>query len=287
MDCYAKNEDSDIISKMEKSLFNMEFNEQNHKTRLKRIEENVYGSESNAPVSLRVKKLSKDLSAEVIGHEIKPRKDSFLNETEIITEKPAEDMDFSVVNNLEKKVFQYEFKTIDINHRLAALENQVLKKCYLEDDLSTRITRLQDAIFYKKMPVEDNKKLSSPNLRPKTYYVDNQTTQNNEHSNLVRKYSELDFIDKEATIKLVSLEKAILSKEYHNDSLENRLTRLEKNIFNSSFKQDGAETRLARIDGAHKASPSIKKYNENKRSKMLATAIEVGTAILMFLPLLL
>jgi len=62
------------------------------------------------------------------------------------------------------------------------------------------------------------------------------------------------------------------------------LTKMEKSLFGVNYDSQTDETR---IDGAYKASPSIKKYNENKRSKIIATTIEVGTALLIFLPFLL
>lgn len=111
--CEAKNSNSDVLSKIAKSLFNMNYNSQSEDIRLKRIEENVYGATSKSSINVRVNKLSKDLSTDLIGQEIKPKRDSFLEGDEIIVKQPNEDMDFSIVNKLKKKVFRYEFKTID------------------------------------------------------------------------------------------------------------------------------------------------------------------------------
>lgn len=71
--CEAKSQYSDTLSKIENALFNMDYNSQDDDVRLKRIEENIYGSSSTKPISLRINKLSKDLSADVIGQEIKPK----------------------------------------------------------------------------------------------------------------------------------------------------------------------------------------------------------------------
>lgn len=280
----AKNRYSDEFSKIEKSLFNMTYDNQKDEDRLNRIEKNIYGATSNATIEVRMNKLSKDISANLIGQEIIPKKDSFLTDDEIITEKPAENMDFSVVNNLEKKVFQYEFKTLDISNRLSALENQVLKKCYLQDDLSTRIKRLQGVVFYNKLPTEENKIVPTPNFKRESLIV-----QNNSEKEIISgvNISKEKKMSSSENIKLATLEKALFKTSYNNEKNSIRLARLETKIFNSDFSDDDNETRLNRIESAKIAQISIKKYNSNKSSQHIATFMELGTLILIFIPLLL
>ncbi|MFA7659204.1 MAG: hypothetical protein WCY19_07205 [Candidatus Gastranaerophilaceae bacterium] len=266
--CEAQSQYSDNISKIEKSLFNMEYNAQSDEIRLNRIEENIYGTSSAEPIAIRINKLSKDLSSDVIGQEIKPKKDSFLEDDEIIATKPAEDMDFSVINNLEKKVFQYEFKTVDISHRLSALEGHVFKKSYLADDLSTRINRLKAAIMYQKFPVTDDKNEQTPTL------IVNSNRQRGKQESA-------------SDIKLVSLEKSVLSTSFPDEKSSDRLARLEAKVFDSTFADDDNQTRLNRIEGAYQAKASSKKYKSNRASQRTATAIQIGTILLMILPLLL
>lgn len=284
MVCEANSQYSDTLSKIENALFNMDYKHQNDDARLKRIEENVYGSESNDPVSIRINKLSKDLSAEVIGQEIKPKKDSFLNDDEIITEKPIEDMDFSVVNNLEKKVFQYEFKTLDISHRLSSLEGQVLKKDYSTDDLSTRISRLNDAVMYNKFPVAGSKIMQTQIPQQKLFTLENKSEQK-----LIPIPNSIDRQEQvlDPRFKLVAFEKSVFKNSYPNEKNSDRLARLEMKIFNSTFVNDDEQTRLNRIEGANQAKGSIKKYNSNRASQHTATAMQMGTILLMLLPLLL
>lgn len=282
MVCEAKSQYSGELSKIETSLFNMEYNNQNDEIRLKRIEENVYGSSSNKPVLLRINKLSQDLSADLIGKEIKPKKDSFLNDDEIITEKRIEDMDFSIVNNLEKKVFQYEFKTLDLSHRLTSLEWRAFNKTYLADDLSTRINRLNNAIMYNKFPVEDNKIVQISTSQQKLIILENKSEQ--------KLISIPNSIDKNEQVldprfKLVGFEKSVFKNSYPNDKNSDRLARLEMKIFNSTFENDDEQTRLNRIEGANQAKGSIKKYN--KFSKYVSTAIQAGTILLILVPFLL
>lgn len=283
--CEAQSQYSDTLSKIEKSLFNMNYNSQSEETRLKRIEETVYGAVSTKPISLRINKLSKDLSADLIGKEIKPKKDSFLEDDEIITEQHVEDMDFSVVNNLEKKVFQYEFKTLDISHRLSILEGQVFKKSYLTDDLSTRISRLNDAVIYNKFPIAGDKGIVQ-NLSPSQKLI---TLENKSEQKLILIPNSIDKQEQVLSpkIKLVSFETSIFKTSFPNDKNSDRLARLEAKVFSSTFPDDDEQTRLNRIEGAYQAKDSLKKYNSNRASQRTATAIQMGTIILMLLPLLL
>ena len=282
--CEAQSQYSDMLSKMEKALFNMDYSSQSEEVRLKRIEENVYGVASIKPIDLRVDKLSKDLSVELIGQEIKPKKDSFLNDDEIIAEKPTENMDFSIVNNLEKKVFKYEFKTVDISHRLSAMEGQVFKQNYSTDDLSTRINRLNAAVMYNKSPT-NNASIAQIQIPQQKVF----TLENLKEHNLIPIPNSIDKQEQvlDPRIQLVAFEKSVFKNSYPNEKISDRLARLEIKIFNSTFTNDDEQTRLNRIGSANQAKGSIKKYNSNRASQRTATAIQMGTILLMILPFLL
>lgn len=288
MSCEAKSQYSDELSKMEKSIFNLSYEQQNDEKRLDRIEENVYGAVSTKTAEVRINRLKKDISTDLIGQEIKPKKDSFLKENEIIVQKPtedmAEDMNFSIVNDLERKVFEYEFKTLDINHRLSALENQVLKKCYSQDDLVTRINRLKDAVFYNK-PKPDTSKITSSKLRAKAEITRiNELT--DEKEILTEENTEFVFnLSPSSKTKLCSLERKEFNKEFINESNSMRLTRLERKMFNSDFCDDENENRLKRISDYKEAQGSIKNYKRS--SKYVSTAIQAGTILLILMPFLL
>ena len=147
--CDAQSQYTAVLTKMETSLFGVTYGTQNDDVRLKRIEENVYGNASSSSISQRVNKLSKDLSADLIGQEIKPKKDTFAededNKKETIP-KADSNINYPAVDSLEKSVFNKEFKTTDINQRLSNLEQNVFKKTYA-DDLSSRVDRLKQAVM--------------------------------------------------------------------------------------------------------------------------------------------
>jgi len=263
----AKSQSADVLVKIENSLFNIDYGKQSDETRLGRIEKTVYGICLEGSSTVRLDRLSKDLSADLIGHEIKPTKDTFLEDDETIA-KAEQDMNFTLVNNLEKKVFHYEFKTVDINLRLSALEGQVFKDNYSVDDLNTRIIRLQDAVLYKKFPVADTKIVKVPISQQQIILVEN-------------------IKDIDPNIQLISLEKSILKTSYPSSKTTDRLAKLESKVFNSTFADDDEPTRLNRIEGAYQAKGSAKKYSGNRTSQRAATAIQMGTILLMIIPFLL
>lgn len=303
--CDAQSQFSTTLTTMEKSLFGVDYSTQADDARLKRIEEVVYGqsSSSSSSISQRVDKLSKDLSADLIGQEIKPKKDTFADDQDSYKEnipKADSSVNYPVVDNLEKQVFNKTFKTVDINQRLAKLEQNVFKKTY-EDDLSTRVDRLKSAVMpqrvannYNSDDEDENSYIpnnttgsasslqdddfgtpgynSSPSLNP-------QVPAYNSNNSVLDDYQS----DSDIAIPLAALEKRVLKRSFPNDTISNRLTRLELKIFNSNFVDDDEQTRLDRVSSAYQAQKTSKKYDDNKFSQHMAAAMQVGAIVLMIL----
>ena len=270
MPCSAETKKSDELSKIETTLFNLDYEGQDNCIRLNRIEKSVYGNPIKDSTENRLKKLSKDLSADVIGEEVNDKEDN--SDDGISLVNLVDKKDISAIDSLEQKVFKYEFKTVNINNRLIALEYQTFKKCYAEDDLKSRIDRLQGAVFYNKYPVNETKTEETPKLEQKIVMVN---------------HSEEEKKNLGSTIKISTLEKAIFNTTYAYKTTPERLTKLETKIFQSTFPYDDTETRLNRIKSASVAQKSIKKYKGNRTSNHVATTIEIGAIILMLLPFLL
>lgn len=284
--CEAQSQYSAVIAKMENSLFGIDYTNQSDETRLQRIEKTVYGTTSSNPITQRIDKLSKDLSADVMGQEIKPKKDTFAQDDDDYKEiipKADSSVNYPIVNNLEKAVFNKEFKTNDINQRLSQLEEKVFQKTY-NDDLTSRVDRLKSAIMPERTANqnyndEDNydlyddsnaqAPLSPENAEQTPSYI----PQNNYYSQE----------NPDILIPLASMEKSILKKSFPNDTTSNRLTRLELSIFNSTFTDDDAQTRLDRIASAYQAKKTSRKYDNNKFAQHAATAMQVGAILLMIL----
>lgn len=292
--CYSQTQFSPIISKMEQSLFGIEYAQQSDDARLQRIEKAVYGTTSSSPIDKRVQKLTQDMSADMLGQEIKPQKDTFAQDSDSIKEnvpKADSSVNYPIVNNLEQKVLGKEYKNVDINQRLANLEQQVFKKTY-SDDLNTRVDRLRQAVMPQRLAYGDDDD-GSGNLP-------DELSQAGDASGLAADIPDIrqrampslnDADDSDSdpdsvsdiTVPLSALERCILKKSFPNDTVNNRLTRLELMVFNSTFSDDDSRTRFDRIASAYQAKRSSKKYDNNRFSQHMATAVELGAFLLCIL----
>lgn len=310
--CDAQSQFSAPLSRMEKSLFGVDYASQADEARIKRIEEVVYGapstssssSASSKSVTQRMDKLSKDLSAELIGQEIKPKKDSFADDEGGYKEEVAKadsNINYPVVDSLEKKVFNKDFKTTDINKRLANLEQNVFKKTY-NDDLNARVDRLKSAVAPDKIVPDNDSDSYAYNDSPDNNSDDSYTTEDilsrntgrnwlaqNPKNAFVPNYNAQNSVlddydgDSDIAIPLSALEKSMLRRSFPDDTVSNRLTRLEVKMFSSNFSDDDEKTRLDRVASAYQAKKHSNKYDGNKFAQHSATAMQVGAILLMIL----
>ena len=65
--------------------------------------------------------------------------------------------------------------------------------------------------------------------------------------------------------------------------MASRLSRIESTMFGTTFTTDTETDRLRRISSAYKATKSAGKYDSNKFSQNMATAMQIGTLLLMIL----
>ena len=295
----AQGQFSPLLSKMENSLFGINYDSQNDEARLKRIEQVVYGETSVKPVPQRVEKLKKDLVADLLGQEIKPKKDTFAeDESDEREDMPKADsnVNYPVVNILENEVFQKEYKTTEINKRLSALEQKTFSKVY-NDDLNSRVERLKAAILpdgkvasrngdagdesddYHQSYVPDDSDAPKSSF---PFWKKSRPSYNDNNSVLDELASSLDS-ESDIKVPLAALEKSVLKQSFPNDPTSNRLSRLEARVFNTSFVEDAQDIRLDRLSSAYRAQKSSKKYDNNKKAQRMSTALQIGTMLLMVL----
>ena len=261
---------SNVLDKIENSLYGFTYTTSDDVSRLDRIEESVYGQpKTNLSVQQRIANLNKDMAAEQIGHEIEPKEDTFMEEDDyretIAEEKmpPAgANVDYPSINELEKKVFKQEFKNQDLNSRLAKLEKQTLGQTYDNDAFSSRVERLQakikpDSLMNNSIAQDSNE-----------YFEGNSVPLDKDYP---------------VRINLASVEKTIFKQSFNQDSMDNRLARLESTMFGTTFDTDSESDRLRRISSAYKALKTASKYDSNKFSQNMATAMQIGTLLLMIL----
>ena len=108
--CYASTNGA-LLDNIEKSLYGFTYTTSDDATRLSRIEQSVYGqTKDNKTVPERISALKKDISAEQIGHEIAPKEDTFMEDSDSYKEDrlaqekmpPAgANVDYPSINELE------------------------------------------------------------------------------------------------------------------------------------------------------------------------------------------
>ena len=298
---YAQNT---TLDKIENSLYGYTYSNEQDENRVNRIEENVYGKKSNGQLQNRIAKLKKDLIADQIGQEITPKEDTFMEEDDfILAEKePAEaqNMDYPVINELEKQVFKQEHKNENIKSRLSKLEQKTFNKTYEKDDLSTRVDRLKAKIkpqsfMANGMDQQDNSFYhSQPSKMAQNYHLnqygnpyDFDLYNNNSNTYSYDDEDDYNYIPQSHTnsrpLNLSTIEKKLYKTKYENQPTSERLTRIESSVFGTSFPNDSDSERIERLSSAIQAQKSARRYDSNKFGQNMATAFQIGTLILMVL----
>ncbi|MDR1327439.1 MAG: hypothetical protein LBJ74_03435 [Heliobacteriaceae bacterium] len=284
------------IDKIETAMFGFTYGDETEELRLDRIEESVYGKKNTGNITQRFTKLKNDLSADLLGKEIAPKEDTFSDDSDKIKEPTvagnptgaaagAPGVDYPAINELEKLVFNQEFKSTDLNSRLAKLEEKTFKKTYANDDFSTRADRLRAQLkprslmdnaiaqssndFYDGDAVELDKNYNLQSYDPDRFDYDSYNSRNNARF--------------EPKFNLATAEKSMFKRSYQDDSMESRLARVESSMFGTTFDNDSQHERLNRIASAHSAQKTAKKYDNNRLQQKLATGMQIGMFILMLL----
>ena len=282
---FAQSKISSELSRIENNLFGIEYTKQSVNERLSRIEEQVYGEAKSGSVKSRLSSLSNDIAANLMGQEIKPKRDTFDDEEENF-ENPK--IDYPIVNELEEQIFGKTYKNQDINTRLSKLEKEVFRKTY-EDALSERVDRLKEKVAYKQ-PQKDFENNDYFYDEQSNYFSQDTLAQNNPDTYYYSQkgdYVDKQIADRDFRSKLNKLEKNVFKQSFSNDTIDNRLNRLESTIFHSNFSKDSEKTRLNRLSSAVNAQKSAKKYDSNGFQQKMATAMQIGMFVLMVVAMIL
>lgn len=283
--CVFAATNTEILNKIENALFGFEYNNEDEASRVNRIEENVYGTVSAGDLNKRIAKLNKDLGAELYGQEIEPCEDTLAREEEEKEVLSSEDpnIDYPVINELEKSVFNKEFKNMTVKDRLAQLEKKVFTKDYASDDLSTRVDRLREQV--RPQGLEQQLANAVDTYHTEGYYpppidYDGMTIGGTSSSYDSDSYS---FPMAGRKVNLSTVENALYHQNFKNESMSNRLARVEQSMFGESFEDQDEKTRIGRISSAFNAQKSASKYDSNRFAQNMSTAMQIGTMILMIL----
>lgn len=288
---FASSQYSIILDKLENSIYGFTYVTEDDSSRISRIEKSVYGqTKTNKSINDRISSLKKDMSADLLGQEIKPKEDTFAEEKDcykedrVATKKmpPAgANVDYPSINELEKQVFKQEYKSKDLDTRLADLEKKTLGKTYDTDPFSSRVDRLQAKLkpksFMKNSIAQSSNDFYDGDTIPldKNYKLDEYKAPDFDYESYNARNNQ--------RVNIASVEKSIFKKAFTNENLDDRISRLESTMFGTTFNSDSQTDRLNRISSAYKAQKTASKYDSNKFSQNMATAMQLGTLILMIL----
>lgn len=272
---------SAILTKIENDIYGYDYSKDNNASRIARLEKTVYGKVSSGDVDKRIKKLSGDISADVIGLEIEPVKDTFLAEENA---KEESGVDYPVVNEIEQKIFNKTYKNRDFHSRIVAIERKLFGKIYDVDDYSVRMDRIKE-----KMGMETS--LASSNKNDGTIwgdgsYYNSDMINSMDLSGTSRSRFANPFGQRNYTRKYTNY--GNYSSEFSdNKNLSDELAQIEYDTFGTEFSGESTQSRLKRLNSVNKAKKSSKKYDSQKFNQHMSTAMEIGAMILMILAMVL
>lgn len=279
---YATVERSEsIITKIENDIYGFDYSNDSSQNRVSRLEKSVYGKTSTGDINKRIKRLSADISADVIGLEIEPTEDTFKENEETVADNSV---NYPIVDEIEQKIFNQTYKQRDFHSRIVAIERKIFGKIYDVDDYSTRMDRIKAKV----MPDTIAKSGFDNDYTNQSYY-DNDALTTNDLSALSRNRFSMPFGQKNysrpyANYGDMTGGAATLPA---NPNLNDELAQLEYETFGTEFSNEDTATRIKRLNSVSKAKKSASKYDSNKFSQRMSTAMEIGAMILMILAMVL
>lgn len=276
--CYALGVDSATLSKIENDIFGFDYPKDNSTNRVSRLEKTVYGKVSSGDINKRIKKLSGDISADVIGLEIEPVKDTFLAEENA---KEDSNVSYPLVDEIEKNIFKKTYKNRDFHSRIVAIEKKLFGKIYDVDDYSTRMDRIKE-----KMNMGTTIASSTPKndsfYGDGSYYNDDMIN-SMDLSGTSRSRFGNPFGQRNYTRKYANYGDNFEASK----NLDDELAKMEYDTFGTEFSNESTHSRLKRLNSVNQAKKSSRKYDSQKFSQHMSTAMEIGAMILMILAMVL
>ena len=291
---YSADSTSTTLSKLEDVTFGIDYSNEKPESRLSRLEKNIYGESKTGSIKTRLDKINKDIAGDVIGEEITPTKDTFMNEEDIIASDGTEN--YPILNEIEQKLFNKSSPEKSLHSRIVNIEKKLFNKSYDTEDYYTRVERIKAEYYNQNPPIAnnwDNDNYGDSYSNDYTAYNDTEPdiqsyytppTMRNWNSQNQGPYSTYSPKDE---YELAALEEKILNNTYPNDTVNDRLSRLENKVFETDFFYDDAKIRIDRLASVSKAKKSYHKYDNNRFYSKLNTAVSIGSMLLMVLAFIL
>ena len=271
---------NDILSKIENDIFGFEYSKDSNQNRVSRLEKTIYGKASNGDINNRIKRLSGDISADVIGLEIPASKDTFLAEEE----KADSTVNYPIVDEIEQKLFKRTYKDRDLHTRIVTIEKKLFGKIYDIDDYSVRMDRIKSKIMPEALAKQEDFEYENERR-----FSDSSINSADIGGTAFSRFS-MPFGQKNYTRPYANYGNFGLANEQKNESpnnLNDDLSQLEYEMFGTEFSNEDTHTRIKRLNSVNKAKKSSHKYDSQKFSQHMSTAMEIGAMILMILAMVL
>ena len=275
---------SSTISKIENDIYGFDYTNDSSKSRVERLEKTIYGKSSTGDINKRIKKLSADISADVIGLEIPPCEDTFAQE-----EKLAEDssVNYPVVDEIEQKIFNKTYKNRDFHSRIVAIERKIFGKIYDVDDYSTRMERIKAKVM-PDMLAKSNEEFDDSVYIPGSRYYDDNALSSADLSGTGNSRFRMPFGQRNYSRPYANYGDMTGGAAVpYTPNLNDELAQLEFETFGTSFAEEDTTSRIKRLNSASKAKKSSSIYDSQKFSQRMSTAMEIGAMILMILAMVL
>ncbi len=283
---YAETQ-NELLAKIENDFYGFDYTKDTAQNRVARLEKSIYGKVSAGDINKRIKKLSADISADVIGLEIEPVRDTFLAEDNAASDSTV---DYPVINEIEQKLFNKTYKNRDLHTRIVTIEKKLFGKVYDVDDYSKRMDRIKEKI----MPETIAKKMHDDydDFGNGRYYNDDMISQM-DFSGTNKKRFNFPFGQQNYSRPYTNYGSYGAEDYKYEDAfsgsqnLNDNLSQMEYDMFGTEFPNDTTENRIKRLNSVNKAKKSSKKYDSNKFSQHMSTAMEIGAMLLMILAMVL
>ena len=269
---------ADILTKIENDIYGFDYTKDKTQNRVSRLEKTIYGKSFSGDINKRITRLSGDISADMIGLEIPAVRDTFLAEE---NEPEDNSVNYPVVDEIEKMLFNTTYKNRDFHTRIVTIEKKLFGKIYDVDNYSKRMERIKAKIY-------------PDSLTAKNYYENEYDNHNNKISNFGEfsqpKRLKMPFGQRNYTRPYTNYGDYYPNNNdifQSKDSLNDNLTQMEYDMFGTEFSSDDAQTRIKRLNSANRARKTSHKYDSQKFSQHMSTAMEIGAMILMILAMVL
>jgi len=289
---------SEQISKIETSVLGLNYANETDDMRLKRIENEVFGSDFNGSklsIQKRIDKLNSTLGLETLAEAKAPISELYKDE--------ADGVSYPAVDMLEMQLFGKNYKDENIYKRLERLEEKTFgsaKKGDLAqrtDALKAKISMMRPSSTLPSYQTGEYFRQTSPDDYSQYSYGDGATeddviakarkdAQNRAKQNYSNNYN-YGYGGSDVALQIAGLENSLFGQTYSYDPMTVRLNRLERRIFQRDFASDDDYSRIERLQAASNAKRTAKYYDNNKFQKFAATGMQLGTFVLMILALLL